>query len=66
MPFEITVSAKRAGSKEGVYTVTPARGKTRLTDAEVEPLRLQAPSRSIRKGATNNSLNATSLNGRLR
>jgi hypothetical protein len=34
MPYEITLNAKGAGSKEVVYTVTPARANTSLTDDE--------------------------------
>lgn len=34
MPYEVTLNAKGAGSKDVVYTVTPARTNTPLTEAE--------------------------------
>lgn len=36
MPYDITITAKGAGTKEVKYTVTPARQNVPLTGAEVE------------------------------
>jgi len=36
MPYDVTITAKGAGTKEVKYTVTPARSNVPLTGAEVE------------------------------
>lgn len=36
MPYDVTITAKGAGTKEVKYTVTPARSNTPLTDAEMK------------------------------
>lgn len=35
MPYDITINAKNAGTKEVEYTVTPARTNTELTEEEL-------------------------------
>ena len=49
MPYDITINAKDAGTKEVVYTVVPARSNTPLTEAEAVALRDIQPIRELQK-----------------
>lgn len=47
MPYDITLSAKGAGTKEVEYTVLASRKNTPLTDTEIEILDKQTPPEAI-------------------
>lgn len=49
MPYDVTVNAKGAGTKEVVYTVVPARQNTQLTPAELALWRGTQPIAELQK-----------------
>jgi hypothetical protein len=49
MPYDITVNARGAGTKEVVYSVLPARNATPLTENEAHQLREIQPLRELQK-----------------
>jgi hypothetical protein len=49
MPYDLTISAKGAGSKEVVYTIVHARQNTPLTPAELEDLKAAKPIRELQQ-----------------
>lgn len=49
MPYDITVNAKGAGTKEVEYTVVPAKKEIAVTSAELEALSKKKPLREIRE-----------------
>jgi hypothetical protein len=49
-PYDITITAKGAGTKEVEYTVTPARKNTELTEAEEKALADKDPIQMIIEG----------------
>jgi hypothetical protein len=49
MPYDVTINAKGAGTKEVVYTVVPARNNTLLTPAERALLTGTQPIRELQK-----------------
>jgi hypothetical protein len=49
MPYDITISAKKAGTKDVEYTILPARRETPLTPAELEDYESQKPIEDLQK-----------------
>lgn len=49
MPYDLTVNAKGAGTKDVVYTLMPARKNTELTGAEMKLLDEQKPLKDLQK-----------------
>lgn len=49
MPYDITIQAKGAGTKEVEYTVVPARQNTELTKAELEAIAKKKPLSEVHK-----------------
>lgn len=49
MPYDITVHAKKAGTKDVEYTMIPARKETELTDEEREKLEAAKPLDELRQ-----------------
>lgn len=49
MPYDLTVNALKAGTKDVVYTVVPARKNTAVTEAEEEDLAAAKPLADLQK-----------------
>ena len=49
MPYDVTIGAKKAGTKEVEYTVVPARQNTPLTVDELKALEAEKPLREMQK-----------------
>jgi len=49
MPYDLTINAKGAGTKEVVYSVIPARANTPLTQAELTAFTEAQPIRELQK-----------------
>lgn len=49
MPYDVTVNAKGAGTKDVVYTIMAARKNTEVTDAELVALDQAKPLRDLQK-----------------
>jgi hypothetical protein len=48
MPYDITINAKRAGTKEVEYAMIPARRETALTTEEMEKLEAMKPLQELK------------------
>jgi hypothetical protein len=55
MPYDITINAKGAGTKEVDYTVVAARQNTQLTVDEIKALEAQKPIRELQKSLNDGS-----------
>lgn len=49
MPYDVTVHAKKAGTKEVEYSLIPARRETPMTDDELAELDAMKPIRDVQK-----------------